>query len=298
MFNEEFNENVPMYYLDSGVVIALSLIKLLEDLKFKESEIKLALIRGSRDTVNGGEAIEGNPHNIDMPTAEILYELYTKNKKGEVALCIPPTVYKETMLDGLAHDNTKRQYTRKFVRENCFLVFPLEDIASFARKTVELQNKLKTVKSGNGEFGLCPDFQKRKKGGNVRILVDVNFEDRLILSQIAVIVKQGKSKAQIISLSNTDEELNNEKVVKLYDESQRVEREGISSLKPDKGHGETAKFIQINSKDFGKRLTKSKKDPDSTGKNSVAEQIAKILDDYFGDDGELKVQTPNELENE
>ena len=160
VFNEEFNENVPMYYLDSGVVIALSLIKLLEDLKFKESEIKLALIRGSKDTVNGGEAIEGNPHNIDMPTAEILYELYTKNKKGEVALCIPPTVYKETMLDGLAHDNTKRQYTRKFVRENCFLVFPLEDIASFARKTVELQNKLKTVKSRNGEFGLCPDFQK------------------------------------------------------------------------------------------------------------------------------------------
>ena len=79
--NDEFTNQIPTYFLDSGVVIAFSLVKLLEDIGFNSAQIKLALIRGARDTVNGGEAIEGNPHNIDMPTAEVLYDLYTKNKK-------------------------------------------------------------------------------------------------------------------------------------------------------------------------------------------------------------------------
>ena len=93
-----------------------------------------------------------------------------------------------------------------------------------------------------------------------------------------------------------NQELNNENVVDLYNESERVERENVSSLGPDKGHGEKATMIQINSKDFGKKSPRSKKDREVSGKNSVAEQIDKILDEFFAKDGSLEVKTPTELE--
>ena len=71
----------------------------------------------------------------------------------------------------------------------------------------------------------------------------------------------------------------------------------ISSIKPNSGNGQTGKFLQINSKDMGKRSAVSgKKNPVAAGKNDVSEQIAEILEEYFNGDGGLQVQTPDELE--
>lgn len=293
-FNEEFNDKIPMYYLDSGIVITFGLIKLLEDMGLNQAQIKNAIMRGTNQTVNGGERIEGNPHNIDLPTADILFDLYKANRAGKVAFCVPPAVYKETMIDGRGNDNTKKQYTRKFIKENCFLVFPNEDLTNFARKTVGLQNILKHISANNGDLGLNPDMKRKKGSDGVRVLMDDNFEDRLILSQIAVITKQGKQSAQFISCSKSDELANSENVKKLYDESKRVEEQHISPLTPSSGHGDFATFIQINSKDFGKRST-SRKNSEAVGKNKVAEMIEEALKEFFGEDGGLEVATPTEL---
>lgn len=211
IFNEEFRSNVPLYFIDSGVVITFGMIKLLKEANIPESRIKEIIIRGSNKTVNG-EPLEGNPSNIDEKCAEMLMQIYNDNQRGKAAICIVPAVYKETMIDGLKHDNTRRKFVRKFVESDCFLAFPNESIKSFALKTAGLQEKLKTVKFG--EYGLNPEyaFWKKKKTNNPKELRDENFEDRLILAQTAVIAKQGLPEVIFISCSTyKDSNLSNQK---------------------------------------------------------------------------------------
>ena len=147
-------------------------------------------------------------------------------------------------------------------------------------------------KVNNGEFGLSPDMKNKKRNG-VRMLIDDNFEDRLILAQVAVLTKQGKQNAQYISCSQSDEAENNRKVIDLYNESKRVEEQGIAEL-DSQGDSEFATFVHINGKDFGKRST-SRKNSDAVGKNRVAQLVETALKEFFEEDGGLEVVTPDEM---
>lgn len=291
-FNDEFNEELPMYFLDSGVVVTFGLIKLLEDARFSEYQIKEAVMRGMRDTING-EEIEGNRRNIDNKTIDVLYNLYKENKKGKVVFCVPPTVYKEIMLDGKKHDSTQKQYSRKFLSGNCFLAFPNEDFTLFARKTLALQEKLKTVSANGGEYGLCPDYKERKIDG-VRYLIDANIKDRMIISEVAVLTKQSRKKVNFISCQVSNQPKNDLDVKLLFDEERRVDTEEIEPLKADTKAGRDSILIQINSMDMGKRQT-SRRGGESFFKNQVAEKLEKVIDEFFAEDGSMKVITPDEL---
>lgn len=294
VFNDKFRQDIPFYFIDSGVVITFGLIRILKETGMNDSDIKNAIIRGSRKTVNG-EPIEGNWTNIDTEAAEKLMQIYNDNQKGKCAICIVPAVYKETMLDGLAHDDTRRQFTRKFVKENCFLAFPNESLATFARKTAFLQEKLKTCTSSNGEFGLNPEFRNKKnKVTGERFLVDVNFEDRLILAQTAVIAKQGHIKVTFISCSKLNEAMIATDVKNIHSLSLALDNTDTNE-KPTSGNGIKIIYVQINSKDFGKHGV-SRRGKGIVGKNEVAEQIDDVLEDYFKGDGEVIVATPNDLE--
>lgn len=294
VFNDKFRQDIPFYFIDSGVVITFGLIKILKEAGMNDPDIKNAIIRGSRKTVNG-EPIEGNWTNIDNDGADKLMQVYNDNQKGKCAICIVPAVYKETMLDGLAHDNTRRQFTRKFVKENCFLAVPNESLATFARKTANLQEKLKTCVSSNGEFGLNPEMRQRKnKETGERYLVDSNFEDRLILAQTAVIAKQGLVKVTFISCSKMNQPQVENDVKTLYSNSLALDNTNINE-KPASGNGIKIKYLQINSKDFGMHLS-SRRGKGIVGKNEVAVLIDDVLNDFFQGDGEVKVIVPNEIE--
>lgn len=293
VFNDKFRTDIPFYFIDSGVVITFGLIKILREAGLKDPDIKNAIIRGSRKTVNG-EPIEGNWKNIDTEGAEKLMQIYNDNQNGKCAICIVPAVYKETMLDGLAHDDTRRQFTRKFVKENCFLAFPNESLATFARKTAVLQEKLKTCVSANGVFGLNPEFRtKKNKETGERFLVDVNFEDRLILAQTAVIAKQGLIKVTFMSCSKLNESMTASDVKNIHSLSLAL-NDTETNEKPTSGNGIKIVYVQINSKDFGKHGS-SRRGKGIVGKNDVAEQIDEVLEDYFQGDGEVVVATPNDL---
>lgn len=294
VFNDKFRTDIPFYFIDSGVVITFGLIKILKEAGMKDPDIKNAIIRGSRKTVNG-EPIEGNWTNIDSDGADKLMQIYNDNQKGKCAICIVPAVYKETMLDGLAHDDTRRQFTRKFVKENCFLAFPNESLQTFARKTAGLQEKLKTCSSSNGEFGLNPELKpRRNKATGDRYLFDVNFEDRLILAQTAVIAKQGLVKVTFISCSKMDQPQVENDVKQLYSNSLALNN-STTNENPTHGNGIRIIYVQINSKDYGKHGP-SRRGKGIVGKNEVAEQIDDVLEDYFKGDGEVIVATPNDLE--
>ncbi|MBQ8424543.1 MAG: hypothetical protein IJX17_00805, partial [Clostridia bacterium] len=283
--NDKFNEEIPMFYIDSGIVISFAFVKLLEDQGLSNRKIKQALING-------------NPHNIDYKTADVLLDLYEKNRNGEIAFCVPPAVYKETMIDNLKHDDIYRQYTRKFVTENCFLAFPNENIKFFAKKTVALQNALKGIKSRDGIFGLNPDMKRRKVGDSEkRVWVDDNFEDRMILSQIAIITKQGKQNVTYISCSK-DVENSKQMVQGLYDEEKGLDDKNKSTRleKVKSRNPERVIFIQINSNDFGTKVfIDSSNSTERRGKREVARQLEQYFNGFFNGKGGLEVKTPLEL---
>jgi len=280
--NQEFNSKVPMYYLDSGVAITFGLIKQLEDRGFNTRRIKSAIVRD-------------NPSNIDHETADILLELYEKNKNGEVAFCIPPMVYKETMIDGLRNDNINKQYTRQFVKECCFLAYPNENIQSFARKSTTLQKRFKRVQSRDTLFGLNEEFKRVGRGPSA-FYVDENFEDRMILSQIAVMNKQGRHNSTFISCS-ADVTGTSRKVQDLYNEEKRIDNSRTNQdLDTPSTNPTRATFIQINSKDFGTKVSiKGSNRTEIRGKREVARQLETELNSFFGGKGGLDVKTPLEL---
>lgn len=284
LLNEKFNEEIPMYYIDSGIVISFGFVKHLKDLGFNNRKIKQALVAG-------------NPHNIDYQTAQVLLDLYEENQRGEVAFCIPPAVYKETMIDNLRNDNIDKQYTRKFVTENCFLTFPNESIKSFAKKSVALQRKLMTVSSYGGLFGLGVDMKRRKvDDSGTRVWVDDNIEDRMILAQIAIIAKQGKQNITYIQCgSNIDE--TRRKVQDLYDEERRIDVAGSLKNADTKSDNPTnATFVQINSMDFGTKVSiRGASKVENKGKKKVAKQLEEIFNEFFNGKGGLEVRTPLEL---
>ena len=293
-FNDKFREDIPFYFVDSGVVITFGLIKILKEAGLNDGEIKNAIVHGSRKTING-EPIEGNWKNIDTDGAEKLMNVYNDNQKGKCAICIVPAVYKETMLDGLAHDDTRRQFTRKFVKENCFLALPNESLATFARKTADLQEKLKTCVSPDGIFGLNPEFKtKKNKSTGERFIVDVNFEDRLILAQTAVFAKQGKVNVTFLSCSKMNQQKVENDMKNLYKYSKALDNTETKEKLP-RGNGISVIYLQHNSKDFG-RHGASRRGKGIVGKNSVAEQIDEVLEDFFQGDGNVKVIVPNEIE--
>ena len=284
VLDKEFNDKVPMYYIDSGIVITFAFINLLEDEGLSQRKIKQFIING-------------NPHNIDYRTADVLIDLYNKNKNGEVAFLVPPAVYKETMIDNLKHDNLNKQYTRKFVTENCFLAFPSEDIKSFARKSAALESKLKNIHSRDYIFGLNPEIKRRKVDDSGRKeKFDDNLEDRLILSEIAVMTKQGKQNIQYISFHSNIEETR-EMVQDLYDEEQQLDKlKTIRSPKEKKRGQESVIFIQINSKDFGTKVSiKGSNSTETKGKSQVARQLEQFFNRYFEGKGGMEIKTPLEL---
>ena len=292
-FNNKFRENVPLYFIDSGVVITFGLIRILKEAGLGDGEIRNCIVHGSRKTING-EPIEGNWSNIDSEGAEKLMNVYNENQKGKCAICIVPAVYKETMMDGKAHDNTRRQFTRKFVTENCFLVVPNEALTTFARKTSKLQEELKDCVSADGKFGLNPEIKsKHNKQTGEKYWVDVNFEDRLILAQTAVIAKQGKANVTFLSCSHLDQPTVENNVQKLYSYSLALDNSEVKENIP-RGNGFKVVYLQHNSRDYGRHGT-SRRGKGIVGRNSVAEQIDEVLDNFFNGDGDVKIIVPNEL---
>ena len=104
--NDEFRQEVPIYFLDSGIIITYANFEQWQMLGASDEEMIELMIRG-------------NQSNINHQVAEELLKLYKLNKEGKVAFCVPPAVYKETMIDG----GGRFPKTRKFVNENCFVAF-------------------------------------------------------------------------------------------------------------------------------------------------------------------------------
>lgn len=284
VLNKTFNKQIPMFYIDSGVAITFGFISHLERQGVPERKIKQAII-------------SGNIHNLDYKTVDVLYDLYKQNQNGEIAFCVPPAVYKETMIDNLVHDDLNKSLTRKFVTENCFLAFPNEDALSFAKKSVALEQKLREVYSDDKIFGLNTEMKRRKIDGNEkRVWIDQNFKDRMILSQIAIIAKQGKQNVTFISCSGNVYDTNN-KVKNLYGEEKRLDaKENLEGVSVEAVDPENVVFIQINSNDFGcKVFIEDSNTTERRGKKQVAERLESVLDEFFEGKGSLQVKTPLEL---
>ena len=267
--NDEFRQEVPTYFLDSGVVITYANIEEWEMYGATDEDIIQLMVKG-------------NPSNINEETARVLLDRYRLNKEGKVAFCIPPAVYKETMYDG----GGRFPKTRKFVNENCFVAFPNIPFEQFAELTAGLERALRGAKSSDGYYGLNPEFKKNRKGQRF----DANFEDRLILAQIAVIALLGRENVRFVSCAHKNEPQNQQDALDLYSKSQRMG--DVKGPKPSRegfGKGSHEIFMQINGKDFGDR-TKG-----NNGMRQVSFLIEEIVERYLNGQAKVSVVTPDEL---
>lgn len=267
--NDEFTNEVPTYFLDSGVVITYANIEEWEMYGATDEDIIQLMVKG-------------NPSNINEETARVLLERYRLNKEGKCAFCIPPAVYKETMYDG----GGRFPKTRKFVTENCFVAFPNIPFEQFAELTAGLEKALRGAKSSDGYYGLNPEFKKNKKGKRY----DANFEDRLILAQIAVIALLGRKNVRFVSCAQPNQAQNEQQSLDLYGKTQKLSE--IKMPRPSRegyGPGSHEIFMQINGKDFGDR-TKG-----NNGMRQVSFLIEEIVEKYLNGQAQVSVVTPDEL---
>ena len=267
--NDEFTNQIPTYFLDSGVVITYANIEEWEMYGATDEDIIQLMVKG-------------NPSNINEETAKVMLERYRLNKEGKCAFCIPPAVYKETMYDG----GGRFPKTRKFVTENCFVAFPNIPFEQFAQLTAGLEKALRGAKSSDGYYGLNPEFKKNRKGQRF----DANFEDRLILAQIAVIALLGRENVKFVSCAQKNQHQNEQDALDIYGKSQRLSE--VKGPKPSfegLGKGTHEIFMQINGKDFGDR-TKG-----NNGMKQVSFLIEEIVERYLAGQAKVSVVTPDEL---
>lgn len=267
--NDEFRQEVPTYFLDSGVIITYANIEEWEMYGATDEDIKKLMVKG-------------NPSNITYEVADELLKLYRLNKEGKVAFCVPPAVYKETMIDG----GGRFPKTRKFVNENCFVAFPAIPFEQFAELTAGLEKALRGAKSTDGIYGLNPEMKTSKSGKRF----DANFEDRLILAQIAVIALLGRENVRFVSCGHANEAENGRSALQIYSDAK-----GLSDKKPPKyphgdfEHGTKEILLQINGKDFGDRSK------GTSGMKQVSYMIEEIVERYLQGKAGVSVMTPDEL---
>lgn len=267
--NDEFSEEVPVYFLDSGVIITYANIEEWENYGATDEDIKLLMVKG-------------NPSNITPEVADVLLKRYRLNKEGKVAFCIPPAVYKETMFDG----GGRFPKTRKYVNENCFVAFPNIPIQQFAELTAGLEKALRGAKSADGRYGLNPEFKTNKRGKRF----DANFEDRLILAQIAVIALLGRENVRFVSCASKNDKQNTQTALDIYSESQTLGAKKVPGTpRGDFENGTHEIFMQINGKDFGDRIK------GTDGMRQVSFMIENIVERYLQGQAEVKVVTPDAL---
>ena len=267
--NDEFRQEVPVYFLDSGIIITYA--------NFEQWEMY-----GATDEEMIELMVKGNQSNINHKVAEELLKLYRLNKEGKVAFCVPPAVYKETMIDG----GGRFPKTRKFVNENCFVAFPAIPLDQFAELTAGLEKALRSAKSTDGIYGLNPEMKTSRSGKRF----DANFEDRLILAQIAVIALLGRENVRFVSCGHAKEAENGRTALQIYSDAK-----GLSDKKPPKHphgdfeHGTHEILLQINGKDFGDRSK------GNSGMKQVSYMIEEIVEEYLQGKAGVSVKTPDEL---
>ena len=267
--NDEFRQEVPTYFLDSGVVITYANIENWENRGATDEDIKELMV-------------QGNSSNINYEVANELLKLYRLNKEGKVAFCIPPAVYKETMIDG----GGRFPKTRKFVNENCFVAFPNIPFEEFAELVAGLEKALKNAKSTDGIYGLNPEFKTSKSGRRY----DANFEDRLILAQIAVIALLGKENVRYVSCGHAHEVENERSARSIYaDAKDLAQKKTPRYPRGDFEHGTKEILLQINGKDFGDRSK------GNAGMKQVSYMIEEIVENYLQGKASVSVMTPDEL---
>lgn len=183
-------------FLDSGVVITLGKLHAFCTNKLKNSN-DFSNIEGLIKTHKTflHEALQKDVNILDFDIDNIL-DLYIGIVKKEIIACVPPFVFKEITMD------TSRGALTKNFFKHCYLVTPKNELDAFAMpiKTLSLDRQLLEVKaqdSANPEiyYGLNNDSHTKTN----REMVDVNNEDRWILSQVNYLAELGDENLRFIS---------------------------------------------------------------------------------------------------
>lgn len=248
-------------FLDSGVMISLGKIhKFCNGDVNKLSQRKEVLKTLQEDSIN-----------IIDKDVDNLCKLYAGVVKKDVMACVPPFVYKEISMD--ATNPSSKLTTQFFHNTNCFLAMPDFDKSSdllFSLKTQIYAQGLESVDvvdSSNPEirYGLAPDVHTYTG----KEPVDVNNEDRWLVSQVQALSELGDENIKFIPGKAVlwDKVSIDKSIEKMYEEVEMV-RDNLefaldfakNALKhtDDEIYKQDIKnmylFLQENEKDYGREI--------------------------------------------
>ena len=260
-------------FLDSGVVITLGKLHAFCTNKLKNS-VDYSNVQSIINTYRKflHEALQKDVNILDFDINSIL-DLYVGIMNKEIVACVPPFVFKE-----IAIDTSRGALTKEFFK-HCYLVFPKDELSTMAMpiKTLSLDKELVEVKaqdSANPEiyYGLNPDAHTKTE----RNEVDVNNEDRWILSQVNYLAELGDENLRFISGSEifypssaesmTHDGLSCKSIVEyLYDETMNAQGENyekeekllrdfleVNEPISQKTAKQKVLFLHQNEKDYGR----------------------------------------------
>jgi len=206
----------PVCFLDTGVVIALARIH--DSTNKKESKEQII-----------DELIRSNSRNIGEKQAEALTDLYSKYKNGEISFIVCPLVYKEALEDkqNKKDNNYRRSYT--FIKDCCSLAVPKQNLTDFAYKTAVLADRLKHTST------LCEDWKEIPSPDGKNKYVDLNIEDRLLYAQTLILAFEGRLSYDLVSITQ------------MYN---AMERETNSRIEQDRTLKNNIEELNTDAKDF------------------------------------------------
>lgn len=206
----------PICFLDTGVVIALSRIHEATNKKVDRDQIIDELMRS-------------NPCNIGEKQAQSLLSLYYKFQNDEIQFVICPLVYKEALEDkqNKKDSHYRRSYT--FIKDCCSLAVPKQDFTEFAYKTALLADRLKHTST------LGEDWKEYTLSNGVKVSVDVNIEDRLLYAQTVIMAYEGRLSYDLVSITQM---------------FNAMDREANSSIEKDRTLKQNMEELNSNSKEL------------------------------------------------
>ena len=198
-------------FLDSGVMISLGKIH-----KFCGSDTKKLSNMSEIHKILQNDSI-----NILDKDVKNLCILYSDIINGNVKACVPPFVYKEIAVD--AKNASAKLTSDFFYNTNCYLAIPDEESGYdvvLALKTILYSNKLQEIDVPDSsdpsiKYGLGADIHTYTG----QEPVDVNNEDRWIISQIQAMSELGDEKIAFIpgKVALWNKVAMDAKVVKMYE---------------------------------------------------------------------------------
>lgn len=182
-------------YLDSGVMITLGILHNYCSNKLKRngdySQVGSIIENNKREL---RELLQKDVNILDFDINSI-FDLYTGIMSEEINACVPPFVFKE-----IAMDTSRGALTKEFFK-NCYLAMPKkdEDFLAMPVKTISLDKDLIKVEVSDRAdpsivYGLNPDSHSKTD----KDAVDVNIEDRCILSQVNYLAEIGDKNLKFI----------------------------------------------------------------------------------------------------